>query len=138
MSWPQTFGINSTGIGQNGTLPSLLAWGTTGIFNGVIVISIRSTPMIDEEKIMQGGGLTANQILINDGDSVEITVQDDRAVTWPLTGTPITVINPQPNGTAGTSETFQTINNNYSVSAKQNGQRTILAKRYTLITPVQM
>ena len=65
-------------------------------------------------------------------------VVDDRALSWPLAGAPITLINPQPNGGAGTSETYQVINNNYATARKTEGERTILAKKYLLITPVQM
>ena len=103
MAWPQTFNI-ANGIGKNGLEPSLLAWGTEGSYTNVIVKNIRSTPMVEEVKIEQGGGLTATQILINDGDEVEFTVVDDRAITWPLTGITVTLINPQPNGTGGTSQ----------------------------------
>lgn len=138
MAWPQSFNITTLYIGKNGALPSLIAWGTDGAYSGVIVKNIRSTPMVEEIKIEQGGGLTATQIIINDGDEVEFTVVDDRAVTFPLTGTTVTLINPQPNGTNGTSELFMTVNNNYNVAAKSAGERTILAKRYSLITPVNM
>jgi len=135
--WPQTFNI-ANGIGKAGSIPSLLAWGTEVTYTSVIVKNIRSTPMVEEIKIEQGGGLTATEVLINDGDEVEFTVVDDRAITWPMTGGTVTLINPQPNGTNGTSELFQVVNNNYNVARKSDGERTILAKRFILITPVQM
>ena len=139
MAWPITFNLNSTGIGSaTSGIPGLLAWGTDGMINSTIVKTIRSTPMVEEVKIEQGGGLTATQILLNDGDEIEFTVVDDRAITWPLTGATITVINPQPNGTNGTSQLFQVINNNYSTARKTDGERTIMAKRFRLVTPVQM
>ena len=94
--------------------------------------------MIEEVKIEQGSGLTATEVLINDGDECEMTVVDDRAITWPLAGGTVTLINPQPNGTNGTSELFQVINNNYTVARKVEGERTMLVKRYLLITPVQL
>lgn len=137
MAWPTSFNI-ANGLGKNSYLPSLIAFGTEGSYTGVIVKNIRSTPMVSEVLVENGSGLTATEIIINDGDEVEFTCIDDRAITWPITGTPVTLINPQPNGTNGTSELFQVLNNNYNVAAKTPGERTILAKRYILITPVQM
>ena len=118
-----------------------MAWGTTGIYNNgqsVIVKSARSVPMTEEIRIEQGGGLTATSVIVNDGDMMEITVDDDRAVTWPIAGGTVNLINPQPNGTYGTAELFQVYNNNYNVNMKQQGERTLICKRYTIITPTQM
>lgn len=137
MAWPITFNI-ATGVGKAGTLPSLLAWGTDGILASAIVKTIRASKMIEEIKIEQGSGLTATEVLINDGDEVELTVVDDRALTWPQPGSTVTLINPQPNGVNGTSELYQVINNNYVTARKVEGERTVLAKKYILITPVQM
>jgi hypothetical protein len=94
--------------------------------------------MIEEIKIDQGSGLTATQILINDGDEVEFTVVDDRSITWPLAGGTVTFINPQPNGISGTPELYQVVNNNYTTARKVEGERTVLAKKYTLIVPTTM
>lgn len=137
MAWPITYNIN-TGVGKAGSLPSQLAWGTDGLYNGAIVKSIRAHQLIEEIKIEQGSGLTATQVLLNDGDEAEITVVDDRALTWPQAGSTITLLNPQPNGSSATSEIYQVVNNNYSTARKTDGERTILCKRYLLITPVQM
>ena len=137
MAWPITFNLTN-GVGKAGTLPSLIAWGTDGMLTSTIVKSVRATQMIEEIKIEQGSGLTATQILLYDGDEIEITCVDDRSITWPLSGGTITLINPQPNGTSGTSEVYQVLNNNYAIARKAEGERTILAKRYLLITPVQM
>ena len=138
MAWPIASNITSNFVGYKGPIPSALAWGTDGIYTSVIVKNITSTPMIEEIKIEQGSGLTSTQVLINDGDEVNFTVEDDRNVTWPLAGQTVTLINPQPNGSAGTSELFQVIHNNYSVARKQNGERTINAKKYSLVTPANM
>lgn len=138
MAWPTNFNISTLNVGKAGTLPSLIAFGTDGMYTSVIVRSCRSTPMISEVTEEQGSGLTSTDIIINDGDEVEIVVTDDRAITWPISGGTVTLINPQPNGTVGTSELFQVINNNYSVARKQTGERTLLCKKYSLITPVQM
>ena len=137
MPWPLTFNL-SNGVGKAGNLPSLLAWGTDGMYTSVIVKTIRASQMIEEVKIEQGSGLTATDILIYDGDEVELTVVDDRAITFPLAGGTVTLVNPQPNGTGGTSELFQVINNNYTTARKVEGERTMLCKRYLLITPVSM
>lgn len=94
--------------------------------------------MIDEARIEQGSGLTATDVLIYDGDELELTVVDDRAITWPLAGATVVLINPQPNGTNGTSETFQVMNNNFTTARKTEGERTMLVKKYLIITPVQM
>lgn len=137
MAWPISFNI-ANGVGKVGNLPSLLAWGTDGMWTSVIVKTIRASQMIEEVKIEQGSGLTATEVLIYDGDEVEITVVDDRALTWPLAGGTVTLINPQKNGTGGTPELYQVINNNYVTARKVEGERTVLAKRYLLIVPVQM
>jgi len=136
VAYPISFNI-ATGVGKAGSLPSLIVFGTDGLMTGVIVKSARFTPMIEEIKVEQGSGLTANDIILNDGTEAEITVDDDRAITWPLSGGTFTLYNPQPNGSV-TTQLFQCINNNYSVSAKQLGERTIIGKAYILIAPVQM
>lgn len=141
-TWPPASNIVTTGYGKNSFLPSILSWGSEGMsINGnvnVIVKTCRAIPMVEEIKIEGGSGQTYTQILINDGDEVEITVIDDRALTFPQPGTPVTLINPQPNGTNGTSELFQTINNNWSGGRKVDGERTLMCKKYIYITPTQM
>jgi|ERR1035437_1326348 hypothetical protein len=137
MSWPIGFNL-SQGVGKAGNEPSLLAWGTEGIYTSVIVKTIRASQMIEEVKIEQGSGLTATDVLIYDGDELEMTVVDDRAISWPLAGGTVTLLNPQPNGTGGTSELFQVINNNYTTARKVEGERTMLVKKYLLIVPTQM
>ena len=137
MAWPITFNI-ANGVGKAGAEPSLLAWGTEVMWTAVIVKTVRASQMIEEVRIEQGSGLTATDVLIYDGDEMEMTVVDDRAISWPLAGGTVTLINPQPTGTGGTSELFQVINNNYTTARKVEGERTVLAKKYLLITPVQM
>jgi hypothetical protein len=141
MSWPINLGpnqINSTHIGANTYLPQLIAFGTDGIISGVIVKDIRSTPMVSEVTEENGSGFTAAQVVIIDGSIVEIVCVDDRNVTWPTTGATLTVLDPQPNGNYASSALYMVINNNYSVARKQFGERSIIAKRYTLMTPTQM
>ena len=138
MAWPPTFNLATNSIGKAGSLPSVLAFGTDGIFTGIIVKTIRSSQMIEEIKIEQGSGLTATDILIDDGDEVEIVCIDDRGYSWPLAGGVVTVVNPQPSGLSPSTETYQVINNNFSSARKTDGERTILAKRYSIVSPVQM
>ena len=138
MAWPPTFNITNNYIGKSGALPILLPWGTDGLLSGIIVKTVRASQMISEVQIEQGSGLTVSDILINDGDEIEFTCVDDRAYSWPLAGGVVTFLNPQPNGTGATSENYQVINNNYTVARKVEGERTVLAKKYSLITPVQM
>jgi hypothetical protein len=140
-SWPPSVAPNqiaTSKIGFNAYLPNLLAFGTDGVYFGIIVKDIRATPMISEVTCENGSGFTAASVVINDGDLVELVCVDDRNYVWPITGGTITVLNPQPNGTYAASELFQVYNNNYSVAQKAFGERSIIAKKYTLITPVQL
>lgn len=132
MAWPPAAG--STTFQVHGTLPATIAWGTDGMYSGIIVKSVRVRQMIEEIKIENGSGLTSNQVLLNDGDEVEITCVDDRALTFPASNATITLLSPLPTGAAGTSELFQVIDNSYNAARKQEGERVIMAKKYTLIT----
>lgn len=139
MAWPISYSIaNGSFVGKNATIPSLLAWGTDGLYSGIIVKSVRAIPIIEEIVIENGSGINTTHILLNQGDEYEFTVEDDRAVSFPFPGTPVTLLNPMPNGAGATSEVYQTINNNWSGARKVNGERSFLCKRYSLITPVQM
>jgi hypothetical protein len=136
-TWPIQYNNIATGVNSVGPLPSFLQWGTDGILTNVIVKNIRASQIIEEYKIEQGAGLTAKQVLINDGDEVEFSVVADGNITnWPMAGGVVTLVNPQPN--TPILENYQVINNNYTVSRKVEGERTILAKKYLLITPTQM
>lgn len=137
MAWPPASNI-ATGLGYKGALPVTLAWGTDGLYTGVIVTSIRPAQMIEEIKIENGTGLTATQVLLNDGVQVEITCVDDRSVTWPASGNTLTLLSPLPTGGTATSITLQVVDNAYQGTRKATGERTLLCKKYTLITPSQM
>lgn len=136
--WPPVFNIATYGVGINSLLPSLVGFGTDGIYPGIIVKNARPSQMIEEVKWESGSGLTAGQVLLNDGDLMEIDVIDDRAISWPQPGTPVTLNNPRPNGSFATSEVFMLINNNYNAVQKQPGERTLRCVRYTLFAPTQM
>lgn len=69
MSWPPT---PSSGFQQTSTV----VWGTDGIFGALIVIDFSQTVMGEEIRLSNGTGLTVDQILLNDGSSVNITVTD--------------------------------------------------------------
>jgi hypothetical protein len=131
MAWPAP----SAGYQARGSLPTTIAWGTDGVYAGVIVKSVRAMRMIEEIKVENGTGITATQVLLNDGDQVEITVVDDRSVSFPDSGGLLTLINPISGVASPPTEIFQMINNDYNAARKQEGERVFLAKRYTLITP---
>jgi len=138
VSWPPSRNIQN-GLGAVGSPPSALAWGSEGLWSGLIVKSLRATEMVQELNIENGTGLTSVNIILFDGDQIEITVQDDRNVTFVRTGGIITtILNPLPNGAAATAENFQVVNSSYSAQQKQNGERSFTCKKYLLITPLQM
>lgn len=136
-AWPPASSITS-GLGYKGSLPTTIAWGTDGLYNGVIVTSIRPSQMIEEIKVENGTGNTATQVLINDGEQVEITVVDDRAISWPASGGTLTLLSPLATGGTATSTTYQVVDNSYQGTRKAPGERTLLCKRYILITPSAM
>ncbi len=127
MAWPPTpsagYTINS-GIGA----PTTIVWGTDGLYTG-IVKSVRSSQMIEEIKIENGTGLTAVQILLDDGVQVEVTVVDDASFAYPEAGEAATIFQ----GITGGSLIFTVVENSTSNSRKQEGERTITGKKYTLI-----
>lgn len=136
MAWPPA-ASSTTYTVRVGTLPTTVAWGTDGIYSGAIVISFRSSQMAEEVKIENGSGLTATLIGLLDGETCEITCVDDRAITWPQFFATIALYDPNNTGggTIGSTTTFQVISGDYNVARKQPGERVILAKKYTLITP---
>jgi len=92
--------------------------------------------MVEEIKIENGTGLTSEQIMLVDGEEIEITVVDDRNIAFPQATNTITLLSPITNtGTVSSNTTYQVVNNNYNAARKQEGERVILAKKYTLITP---
>lgn len=133
MAWPPA--ASATTFTARLSTITTLAWGTDGIYASVIVKSVRASEMVEEANIANGSGLTAVQVGLKDGEQVEITVEDDRSITWPSFMGLVTLINPRPTGATGTSTVFQVIHNDYNISKKQNGERTLLCKVYTLITP---
>lgn len=142
MAWPPASNL-ATGLGYLGSLPVTLAWGTDGLYTedgvSVIVLSIRPAQMVEEIPIENGSGVVSTQVLIVQGQQVEITVLDDRSVTaWPKAGQVITVLSPLPSGAAATSTNYEVVDNSYQGSRKAPGERTILAKVYTLITPANI
>ena len=120
--------------------PTTLAWGTDFLYqNGqaVIVKSMRSSRMIEEIRIENGTGLTATDVILNDGDQVEITVIDDRAVPFPDSGDTVTLFNPITESGSPDTELFLVINNDYNAARKVEGERVLLCKAYILGIPEQ-
>ena len=136
--WPPAFSMATYAQGVNSILPSLVGFGTDGLYPGIIVKSARPSKMIEEVKWENGSGLTAGQIILFDGDIMELDCIDDRNVTWPQPGTTVTLYNPLPNGTAATQEVYMTLNNNYNAVQKQPGERTLRCVRYNLFSPTNM
>jgi len=136
--WPPQFGMATYAVGMNSVLPSAVALGTDGLYPGVIVKNARPSKMIEEIKWENGTGHTVGQILLNDGDLMELDVMDDRAITWPQPGTVVTLYNPLPNGTYAVQEVYMMVNNNYNAVQKQPGERTLRCVRYSLISPFNM
>lgn len=134
MAWPPSTGAG-TFTAKVGTLPTTVAWGTDGIYAGVILVSCESNLMTEEIKIENGTGLTATLIGLNDGTEVILTAIDDRSVTFPDWMSTLSLIDPRPTGAGGTTTTFQVLNNNYKTGRKQEGQRSLHCKKFTLITP---
>ncbi len=145
MAWPPTQGT-STFIAR-GSAISTLAWGTDGLIanttigastttniSGAIVKSMRPTQMVSEVPIENGTGLTAVSVNLIDGDQIELVCEDDRDITWPSYMSIITLYNPRVTGAVAFTA-FQVMSNDYNTGRKQNGERTLLLKRYTLITP---
>lgn len=135
MAWPPVLPIVGEVEAKIGTLPTTIAWGTDGILSGAIVISCRAVPLQEEIQIPNGSGITATDIMLNDGEQVEITVVDDRSLSFPDWGAVITLIDPRATGTSGTSASYTVISNDYNAERKREGQRSLLCKRYNLITP---
>jgi len=137
-SWPPVFNFSTYAMGINSAMPSLVGFGTDGLMPGVIVKTARPSKMIEEVKWENGSGLTAGQILLYDGDVMELDCIDDRAYNWGQPGVTVTLYNPLPNGTYAVQEVYMTINNNYNAVQKQPGERTLRCVRYNLFSPVSM
>ena len=140
MSWPPASDL-SAGLGYLGSLPTTLAWGTDGLYSQggtVIVLTMRDSQIVEEIPIENGSGVVATDVLIVQGEQVEIDVIDDRNLTFPRSGQVVTVNAPLPNGAGATSTNFQVIDNSYNAARKEAGRRTILAKVYKLITPANI
>lgn len=135
MAWPPA-PSSTTYIAKIGTLPTTIAWGTDGIYSGVIVLDFRSKLMTDHINIANGTGLTATLISLNDGTEGEMDCIDDRSITFPDWMATVTLYDPRPTGAGGTSTLFQVMDNNYNAARKQEGRRTMMVRKYTLITPV--
>lgn len=144
MSWPP-----SSGYIKSGVIPVSVSWGTYGLLapgsgpniSNAIVKSIRSSRIMEEIKVENGTGLTSDQVLLYQGDQVEITVVDDRSLTFPDVDGVVTLFNPIRAGNApgsdgnpiSTTQNFRVLNNDYNSARKQEGERVLLCKSYVLI-----
>lgn len=129
MAWPPA---PSTGYIAEGV--TNIRWGTEGTqFNGfaAIVKSIRANDRVQEFTVENGTGLTATEILLDDGVDYEITIVDQATLPAPSIGDVVALDNPL-DGVSDMS--FLVCNNNYNAARKQDGERVILAKAFTLIS----
>lgn len=144
MSWPPVNPPVSLGYSGSSGSPSTgylaeglttIVWGTTGFSQGslagYIVKTIRPSQRVEELRVENGVGLTAAEILLLDGYDMEITVVDDTAVVSPpAVGSILSLVTPFQT----TLLNFLVVNNSYNAARKQEGERVILARAFTLIT----
>ena len=121
-------------VGSAGGLPTTIAWGTDGLLVGSIVISARYRLLHEDIGIPNGTGLTATLVLLQDGTEVTLDVVDDLNVVFPDYGSNITLLNPRANNVP-TSTVFLVLDNDYDAERKQEGRRSIMARKYTLGIP---
>lgn len=136
MAWPVA--SNGTNVIITGSVTTI-TWGAGGFEQGglanAIVKSIRQSEMTEEFSIEQSAGLTAQHVMLLNGQQAEITVEDDTNITWPIAGANITLVSPQIglNGASNTANfAFQVINNDYNGARKTAGERVFLAKKWVL------
>ncbi len=129
--WPPT--APSTGFVAAGV--TTIVWGTDGFAQGAllhyIVKSIRASQRTEEAKVENGTGLTSTEILLIDGYDYEFTVVDDSTVNPPVAGQIVSLVNPTVGNQTGTT-LFEVINNSYNAARKQEGERVMLARAFTL------
>jgi len=120
MGWPPT---PSAGFTNNGTS---VVWGTDGVYGSYIVVSLRDSIMGTEIPIENGTGLTATQILLNDGQMVDLTVVDTGQGP-PAFGSTVTVNGPF------SSTSFIVVQTSENAARKKEGEISFTAKKYMLI-----
>lgn len=131
-----------TGIGDitNGYAAqgiTTIRWGTEDLLGVYVVTRFNQKPLVDNQKLQQGSGLTSTRVQLNDGWVWEITVRDDTAMIVPRVGTLLTVVdagNLIPGSTNGTSTySARVIESGYDISPKGPGERTITAEKLLLL-----
>jgi len=144
MSWPpvnppvSNSYTGSSGVPSSGYLAeglTTIVWGTTGFSTGFllsyIVKTVRPSQRVEELRVENGIGLTATEILLIDGQDFEVTVVDDSTVTPAAVGSIISLLSPFNAG--GTPANFLVVNNSYNAARKQEGERVLLCRKFTLI-----
>ena len=111
-----------------------LRWGTTpnstGFLNSLIIKSIRRSRRGTETLIEDGDGFTDTTVDIYDGDDLEITVVDDKTVTWPANGEKASVLAP---GWAAAKD-VKVGNLSQTATQKAAGEATLSAKWFVNVT----
>jgi hypothetical protein len=139
MSWPPSnpaLGLKIEGF-------STFVWGTAGAtantaFSSYIVKSIRMSERVEQAVIENSTGLTAAQILLEDGINYDVTVVEDTNIAPPVSGTVGTLVCPALGANfavSNSSVTALVVEAGVNLARKTDGERVITLKSYTLFTP---
>jgi hypothetical protein len=138
MAWPVT---NAHIVRLQNGITTTIAWGTEGMNTYTYIVkSLRAQRLVEEIKIEQGSGLTAIDVLLIDGDQVEVTVIDDTTIKPPDVGSAVFFTNPLNASTAsppwslGLFQGFWVIDNSYNAARKTEGERVLLCKYFNAMT----
>ena len=139
MAWPPS--LPTQGFKAEGY--STFIWGTAGaagstMFNSYIVKSIRPSERVEQAVIENSTGLTATQILLEDGINYDVTVVDDSVITPPIAGTVGNIVIPNLGANFALSNATVAalvVDTSVSLARKTEGERTFTCKTYTLFTP---
>jgi hypothetical protein len=136
--WPPTAGT-TTGYDVDGI--TTIRWGTDGLLqspkptSGYYVVSrFAQKELIDNIKLPNGTGITSSRVRIRDGVNWSITVRDDTAMTAPVVGDSITIVDAGGMiGAVGLRYSATVVDNDYDSAIKQAGERVLVAENLILV-----
>jgi len=107
-----------------------LIWGTDGVLQRYLVVSLSNKDRIVETSIEQGTGFTAVQILFLDGQDVEVEVVDSTAAPGPPTiaNNPFQIVTPT------ATMTVLMVAQSSTLARKREGMRSWTFKSFTAIS----